>query len=219
MCCGDQNHNHDALYLAKNALNGHYTKTEIDALIADYYTKSQIDALIAGYYTKSQIDALIADYYTKTQIDALHDIPAFAAYLSVTATNATGDGSAYQIACNTEIYDALGNFGGLGKIFTAPEDGLYGFVMGAYIYPLTSNHTYAYDALVTSNRTYFLNERNPYAVAYQNTYNSTGFNILAQMDAGDTAWPEIVVSGGSKTVNVYGSNTYTFFSGHLVRRI
>lgn len=210
-CCGSNRvpiHPHPE-YLTAQALNPYYTKSQVDALIPD----------LTPYYTKAQVDALLADYYTQAQVDTLFDIPAFSAYLSVTATNATGDGSAYQVACNTEIYDALGNFGGLGKIFTAPEDGLYSFTMGAYLFPLTSSHTYAYDALVTSNRTFYLNERNPYAVGYANTYNSTGFTIQTEMDAGDVAYPVVFVSGGGKTVGVLGSSTYTFFSGHLVRRI
>lgn len=79
--------------LGASDLDCYYTKTEVDALIAEggapdlssYYTKSEVDALLdnisvdlSDYYTKSEINTLLdgiepdlSGYYSKSEVDGL----------------------------------------------------------------------------------------------------------------------------------------------------
>jgi hypothetical protein len=145
--------------------------------------------------------------------------PSFLAYNSANDANATGDGTAFTVICNSEVYDQGGDYDTATGIFTAP-------VTGRYIWTITvalqstigAAHTRAFMRLATSNRSYYPVEFNPYVMQ------SSAGNVfltasgIADMDAGDTAHVEVTVSGGAKTVAVFGAGGTimgTFFSMSL----
>lgn len=194
MCgCGPKNnHYHDELYLTKKALK--------------------------PYYTKAQVDALLEDYYTQTDIDDLLDIPSFLAYQSSPETNKTGDGTVWDVACDVEVYDHTSDYSVATRRFIAPEPGIYQLSGAVVAYGITSSHTAFVHWLFTSNRTYRLNEASPWQMSTSGAEISINFSVQADMDAGDEAYQQIAVYGGSKAINIHGAATLTYFSGHLVRR-
>ncbi len=136
--------------------------------------------------------------------------PAFLAYNSANDDNVTGDGTTVTIDFDTEIFDQDSNFSA--DTFTSPVTGKVHFDACLLLQQVASVNTCQID-IVTSNRTY----------KYGNTGTSfvgnmpMALSVLADMDAGDTAFCQITVSGGTKIVDVYGaSDQRTFFSGILL---
>jgi hypothetical protein len=141
--------------------------------------------------------------------------PAFLAQMSSNATNATGDGTAYVLACNTEITDKNSDYNNSTYTFTAPVTGSYDFSVAGEVTNLSVGHTSIGVYLVTSNRTYTLLRQNPYAgmAAGAVTYGFSCSLVGVDMDAADTAYIWVIVSGSTKTVTVNG--TTAIFSGKL----
>jgi len=143
--------------------------------------------------------------------------PAFLAYKSGATVDVTGDGTAYTVVCNTEIFDQGNHHNNSTGIFTAPVTGRYCFAAMTYVYGMGAAHNDQTIRVVTSNRTYsneqsFASSANPFV--------SRSFQIslpYVDMDAGDTAYFQVMISGGTKIVDIYGeAGVYTFFSGGLV---
>ena len=138
-------------------------------------------------------------------------MPAFLARLSATQSNVTGDGTSYMIPVNSEVFDQASNFDGAGT-FTAPITGKYQFSGAVRFGDIAAGHTWLL-YLVTSNRNYLFSEG-----AYTKSMVTLNFSILADMDAADVAQLFIIVSGGTKIIEVQGhaTETDTHFAGRLV---
>jgi len=138
-------------------------------------------------------------------------LPAFLVAVSGTIDSVTGDGTAYTIVFGTEIFDQANNFSN--TTFTAPVTGRYQLSLEVFIDMLNAAHNGQTVQLMTSNRGYyacidgFAAGANPFI-----GYRTYPFSILTDMDAGDTAYIILTVSGGNKIIDVGGS----VFSGHLV---
>lgn len=132
-------------------------------------------------------------------------------------SNITGDGTSFTVGATgtgyTEIFDQNADFNTNGT-FTTPLTGRYCFQACIQLDKITNSHTYGYFNLLTSNRNYTQKQENPWnsQTGTQLTWN---MGILADMDAGDTAKLEVVVSNGSKVVDVI-ANSNSEFSGFLV---
>lgn len=142
--------------------------------------------------------------------------PAFLAYQASLQTNATGNGTAYQLGSTTdltEIYDQGSNFNPATGTFTAPTSARYHFDMNAQLNAITTASQFL-GQITTSNRNYI--GINDYAVAVALKTVSVSSDI--DMDIGDTAVAVLYAAGqGADTVGVYGeaTNPYTRFSGNL----
>lgn len=139
-------------------------------------------------------------------------LPAFLAFNSANDVNVTGDGTAFTIIVDSEVFDQNANFAS--NTFTAPVTGKYSLIAQIQLSDLAAGHVECDLSIVTSNRTYFNRiDRIPSQPNY-----SMGLSCLADMDAGDTAYVTIAVFGSTKVVDVLGHSSIilTYFSGHLV---
>jgi len=144
--------------------------------------------------------------------------PAFLAVLASTISNVTGDGTLYTIVWDTEVFDQNSDFDGT-STFTAPVTGRYEISMAVTVGDLGAAHTDGYSLIYTSNRSYLPHQAN-YA-AYRDSSNivSLSFSILCDMDAADTANIEILISNGTKIVDIVSNGAtdpYNWFSAVLV---
>ena len=136
--------------------------------------------------------------------------PCFNAYVNAVQSDKTGDGTIYNITGSfwTERLDQGNNF--LDGTFTAPVTGTYQFNASIRISSITSSHTRMLVGIITSNKSYYLLEVNPYAI--QGTMIRLSLSTLVDMDASDTVYLQVVVHNGTKVINIY--NDYTEFSEH-----
>lgn len=146
--------------------------------------------------------------------------PAFLAVLTAADNDVTGAAAAYTIGTNTaltEIFDQNNDFATNG-VFTAPVTGRYllNFCIG--VSGITSAMTRATVSVVTSNRSYFAVDTDPHLITL-GTSEFSG-NVLADMDAADTASFSITISGGAgNTADIRprsASVELTWISGYLV---
>jgi len=129
--------------------------------------------------------------------------PAFSANNYSPLFNVTGDGTNVTLSLDTELFDQASNFST--TTFTAPVTGRY--LLTAMFKPteLTSSHTSGYCYIATSNRSYLGDNFNVAAIRY--TLLDTmmlACNALADMDASDTATAHVVISNGTKVVDLDG---------------
>ncbi len=145
---------------------------------------------------------------------------AFRVALSAEQSNVTGDGTAYKIPFNsasgTDLFNRGNCFNTSTFEFSAPVTGLY--VFNAYIRfrGLTSSHTSASYSLVTSNGGQeVFGFFNPYAL--QGSYGGSELSLngacVLPMDAGDIAYVQAIIYGGTKDADCRKSS---FFSGYLL---
>lgn len=137
--------------------------------------------------------------------------PAFCAIAGAQA-NVTGDLTAYTVTYSaSERFDQNGDFDGV-STFTAPVDGKYLLRGDVLIEQYSFATNYAWLDLVTSNFTYDGSRYGDTATDSSNRL-SLWAHALADMDAADTAYIELTVGNGTKTVDI-AADTQSF-SGYL----
>jgi len=142
--------------------------------------------------------------------------PSFGAYLSSTASDATGDNTDVQIAFDSEVWDQNSDYNaGLGR-FTAPVDGCYLLSFTCRLLQVGAAHTAYFYKIVAIGVANFgvpgTNGNTKVGTLQDNA------SWLIQMDAADIALVTIRVAYGTKIVDIYGGATdfITAFSGALV---
>jgi len=116
------------------------------------------------------------------------------------------------VVMTNEIFDLGSNFAS--NTFTAPVTGKYQLTANMRLDSIDSAANYYSLRIVTSNRNH-LSLVDPDYGADLN-YAHFSLSVLADMDAGDTAYFAIVQSGGSAQSDIDGDTKYTNFSGYLV---
>jgi hypothetical protein len=144
--------------------------------------------------------------------------PCFSAELSGSAGSATGDGTVYTVAFDSERFDQGGDFtnssGGTPAqgTFTAPVSGRYMLTTAMTVRLFSADNSEYYMKFVTSNKTYsFRGGSGGWVVAGDQIVSGT---IIADMDATDTATVTVDVRGSaSKNIQIYAGAT---FNGSMV---
>ena len=136
--------------------------------------------------------------------------PAFLV-LSDTSNTNFAINTVHTVGFATEIYDNNGDFAS--SKFTAPVTGRYQLNALFYFEDVASSAQYLQCNLVTSNRTYYA-ITDPTGYDATVTYHTFTTSVVADMDAGDTAFMSYRQQAGDVQIDISASNTY--FSGHLV---
>jgi hypothetical protein len=146
--------------------------------------------------------------------------PVFLARLTSTQSSVTGDGTDYTPI----IFDAVDGNVGLAYdnttgLFTAPTTQIYVFSFGIQIVNLDPTHTECSFKIESSNgANAFGFYGNPYVVNYAG-YLMLSQTVIMALGAGDTTQVSLQISNGTKTIDVYGDNSgsyYTWFAGYLL---
>ena len=134
--------------------------------------------------------------------------PAFQAVPASTQSNISIGNT--TILFGTERFDVGGNFAG--SAFVAPVTGKYQLSVNIYTLSVDSGSAYLQFRLITSNRIYYyIFSTN--ALSQDAAYMSFPFSVLADMDAADTAYVDVQISGGTAQMDIDPVST---FSGILV---
>ena len=156
--------------------------------------------------------------------------PMFFSALQSHCTNATGDGTVYAVRSSSSPAASWGTSGMGGRqfvvgscfsggTFTAPVNGYYLIGANIGVFGTSGSHDYVRILLQTSNGNYPLyTTRMEYHLSGTGQDSVAGGTVLAYMDANDTAYISVTVSGGSKDADLQGhdDNNPTHFWGILV---
>ena len=136
----------------------------------------------------------------------------FEVHLTSTVNNVTGDGTLYTILYDNEVFDQNNDFNSTTGVYTCPVTGKCQFEAGANcigvavgitdggLHLITSNYTYIYHLNINTIRT----SGYPYDVV-----------AAAEMDAADTAYIDVFVSGIALVIDINANSDLTHFSGTL----
>ena len=136
--------------------------------------------------------------------------PAFLVQPSSAQNNFGNDGNNDTVAFGTERFDLGSNFAS--NAFTAPVTGKYQLNANLYLTNIDSAASYYQVTLATSNRNYYYAFDVSSADADPNRF-TFQVNVLADMDASDTSFVEILQVSGSAQTDI---KVESYFSGYLV---
>lgn len=138
--------------------------------------------------------------------------PSFRAYLSATQNNVTGDGTSYPIIFNTEIFDQNSDYDNTNGTFTAPVTGRYLFFVNIFCQGITAAMS-SYDCSLYVNSV--LNSRHK-KFAGSIAGDAVACSTIIPLTALDVVHVTVALGGGTKTADVLGNSTDTFFCGCLL---
>lgn len=143
----------------------------------------------------------------------------FSARVNTPVTNVTGDGTNYTVIFNTAAINTGSNYDTATGIYTAPATGSYSFQYGIFFTSIGGAHT-GLTLYIQGTSTWGGNPiLNPAPIALAGSGNiSLNGSITLALTSGNTVSIGALISGGAKTVGVYGDATtaYSYFSGFRV---
>ena len=138
--------------------------------------------------------------------------PAFYAAKTSTQSNIANSGSQVDVPFDSERFDQNADFAS--NVFTAPVTGKYYLKSSLYLSAVDTAADYYAVRVNTSNKVY-VSIFTPKFSADVDFFSLT-VDVVADMDASDTAKIQIFQSGGSQQTDINGNDSYTYFCGYLV---
>ena len=150
---------------------------------------------------------------TKLAIDSTGAVtmefqPAFSAKLSSAQNNIAVD-TQTTVNYSTQVFDQNDDYDESTFIFTAPVTGKYQLNVDLLLQNIDAASNYYQTQLTTSNRTYY-HTLDP-DFGQDNQYFNLNVNVLADMDANDTAKVVIYQAGGTQQTDINSVSTFTGF--------
>lgn len=144
--------------------------------------------------------------------------PCFNASLSSTQNDVTGDGTVYTIIYNTVAFDQNSNYNSGTGVFTAPLTGLYLFCFNVGLTGLTSSHTSGRLNLLWNADRVDCISGNFWTKANPVTNFTIQGRVMLYLTASDTIQVQVLVTNGTKVVDIVGSSvpSRSWFAGYLM---
>ena len=136
--------------------------------------------------------------------------PAFQVKPSVSQTNIIVGNT--TVVFDTEVFDIGSNFAS--NTFTAPVTGKYQLNFTIRLDDIDTAANYYQHAIITSNRQYYITQALNRFSADVQYWNMPTISVVADMDAGDTAYCIVNQPNGTVQTDIGGG--ITVFSGYLV---
>ena len=139
-------------------------------------------------------------------------LPAFRIALAATKSNVTGDGTLYTVPFDTVVYDQASNVSG--ATFVAPTKGIYLFTASVALTNLSTTsgiNSLIYVNGVKNTSCYWNN-----TVQAANACSVVVTNYI-KLNATDIVDIRAIANNGTKSVNVNGAVSDTYFSGALMQ--
>ena len=134
--------------------------------------------------------------------------PAFLAQ-PTSVINNLAPNTSITVAYATQRYDQNDNYNESNYIFTAPVTGKYQFNVDILLENTDSAANYYQTQLTTTSRTYYHTVDPDFG--QDNNYFNINVNVLADMDAGDTAKVVVYQAGGTQQTDINAVSTFTGF--------
>lgn len=155
-------------------------------------------------------------YEIRTGIVTNNYQPAFLAYLNSSPSNVTGDATAYTIPFNATLINQGSYFNTSTHTFTAPVTGFYNFFLAALLTGVNVGTTFQLQVVANGfqyNGAYI----NPTAAAASGGFLGQNMAVTVPLSATQTVTFVVIVSGGTKTIGIDGTNAnYTYCGGYLI---
>lgn len=139
--------------------------------------------------------------------------PTFLAYNDTARANVTGDGTLYNLVFEVEVFDQGNNYDAT-STFTAPVTGRYYLSARTNFSGILNTHTVMQYDIITSNRGYMV-QQSPYLSSDASGNYTAYISVLADMDAGDTAYVDLAVYNGTKVIDITTGTAASSFCGCL----
>jgi len=141
--------------------------------------------------------------------------PAFSVHKNGTNQNNLSTSLGTTVTFSTERFDVNSDFDTSNSTFTAPVTGKYFLTVTLRLENTDTASDFIISKIITSNEKYsFIFDPNAFDI--DSVYFGQTVTVLADMDANDTAYIEVRISGGTAQTDVEGNPEYTYFTGYLV---
>ena len=164
------------------------------------------------------INGITSDYTAGTalNIDSSGRVttPQQVSFRAQKTVDQTGGSGSVTVTWDSMAYDVGSNFNLGTSKFIAPVTGKYAFSAGLRIDSIDTAAGYYLIRIVTSNSNYQWIIDPNFSSDLQ--YMSFTVSTIADMDASDTVFVELLQSAGHAATHVHGSLGYDWFCGHLL---